>query len=102
MTVAGVSLLKSYRRNRVLNRQSSTGRDTRPTFVETDCAPASAFVRGSVNVGSTLLIVNGSSGSSLLHHPRAREPVTCVRRANFVLPAALNVCRELDGQRAIR
>ena len=65
-------------------------------------AEASVVARGSGSCGSALLIVNGISGSSLFAQPKASEPVSCVRRANFVYPAALIVCSELDGHKAIR
>ena len=67
----------------MLNRQTFAGRDTRLMFVATVVAEASAVARGSANCGSALLIVNGSSGSSLFAQPNASEPVSCVRRANF-------------------
>ena len=67
----------------MLNRQSFAGRDTRLIVVATVVAEASVVARGNGNCGSALLIVNGSSGSSLFAQPKASEPVSCVRRANF-------------------
>ena len=51
--------------------------------VATVVAEASAVSRGSANCGSAVLMVNGSSGSSLFAQPKASEPVTCVRLASF-------------------
>ena len=68
----------------MLNRHSSAGRDTRLIVVATVVAEPSAVARGSAICGSAVLIVNGSSGSSLFAQPKASEPVSCVRRANFV------------------
>ena len=48
------------------------------------CASASVVARGSASCGSAELMVNGCSGSSLFQKPYETNPVSCVRRANFV------------------
>ena len=49
--------------------ESAVGCDVRFRFVENTCASASALARGSAIGASAELIVNGCSGSSLLHRP---------------------------------
>jgi hypothetical protein len=56
-------------RKRAPNRQSVVGCDVRFRFVENTWASASVLARGSAIVGSAVLIVNGCSGSLLLHRP---------------------------------
>ena len=70
--------------NRAPNRQSVVGCEVRFKFVENTRASASAVARGSAMTGRAELIVNGCSGSSLLHTPYEKKPVTCVLCASFV------------------